>query len=143
MIYSEQRQVFGSHVIDIGKGKEYGYVEVKVTNSAFTVAVFDQYDRPVKHEIYPIKRELTAQELAFMEAYDRNVSGASPNEVEAYLRAENHDEFIRDYGHEYYTGLADAHGMWMDALAYAKDPAYFAKQEKKEDGEDDNYILIS
>jgi hypothetical protein len=33
--------------------------------------------------------------------------------------------------------------MWRMALEFAKDPAYYAKQEKKEDEEDDNYILIS
>ena len=37
------------------------------------------------------------------------------------------DVFHDMHGGEYYTGLADARGMWEDALAYAKDPAYFAK----------------
>lgn len=127
MIESKQNQVFGSHVVEIGKGKEYGCVVVTVTTNAFTVKVFDQFDRPVKYEIYPIKRNLTAEEIAFMDAYDRNVSGASPSEVEAFLRAEDHDKFCEEYGTEYYTGLADARGVWNDALAFAKDPAYFAK----------------
>jgi len=124
---SKQHQVFGSHVVDIGKGQEYGYVQVTVGTNAFTVAVYDQFDRPIKHDIYPIKRNLTAEEIAFMDAYDRNVSGASLTEVEAFLRAEDHDKFCEEYGLEYYTGLADAHGVWKDALAFAKDPAYFTK----------------
>ena len=127
MIESKQRQVFGSHVVDIGKGQEYGYVEVTVATNTFTVKVFDQFDRPVRHDIYPIKRNLTTEEIAFMDAYDRNVSGASPSEIEAFLRAESHDQFCEEYGTEYYTQLADARGVWNDALAFAKDPAYFAK----------------
>lgn len=127
MIESKERQVFGSHVVDIGKGQEYGYVEITVANNAFTVKVFDQFDRPVKHDVYPIKRNLTVEEIAFMDAYERNVSGASPTEIEAFLRAEDHDQFCEEYGLEYYTGLADARGVWNDALAFAKDPAYFAK----------------
>ena len=120
MIESKQRQVFGSHVVDIGRGQEYGYVEVTVANNAFTVAVFDQFDRPVKQDIYPIKRNLTPVEIAFMDAYQNNVGGAPPHVVEAYLRSEDNDQFCEEYGNEYYTGLADALGVWEDALAYAK-----------------------
>lgn len=127
MIESKERQVFGSHVVEIGKGMEYGYVQVTVATNAFTVKIFDQFDRPVKQDIYPIKRNLTIEEIAFMDAYDRNVSGASPSEVEAFLRAEDHDKFCEEYGMEYYTGLADARGVWNDALAFSKDPAYFIK----------------
>jgi hypothetical protein len=127
MIESKQREVFGSHVVDIGKGQEYGYVEVTVANNAFTVKVFDQFDRPVKHDIYPIKRNLTAEEIAFMEAYTLSVGDADSNYVEAYLRAEDDRQFCEEYGDEYYTGLADAHGVWVSALKFAKDPAYFAK----------------
>jgi hypothetical protein len=126
MIKSELRQVFGSHFVEIGNGKEYGCVQVTVANNAFTVAVFDQFDRPVKNDVYPIKRNLTAEEIAFMEAYQRSVSDASPDIVEDYLRMEG-DDFYDKYCGEYYTGLTDAHGVWRDALAYAKDPAYFAK----------------
>ena len=120
MIESNQRLVFNDHVIEIGRAQEYGYVRVKVASNAFTVTVHDQFDRPVKHDTYPIKRNLTPDELAFMEAYDTNVSGASPSVVEAFLRAESHDQFCEEYGSEYYSGLADAHGVWYDALMYAR-----------------------
>jgi hypothetical protein len=126
MIKSELRHFNGSHFVEIGNGKEYGYVQVTVANNAFTVAVFDQFDRPVKHDIYPIKRNLTTEEIAFMDAYQRSVSDAHPNIVEDYLRMEG-DDFYDKYGGEYYTGLTDAHGVWRDALEYAKDPAYFTK----------------
>jgi hypothetical protein len=127
MIESKERQVFGNHVVDIGRGQEYGYVQVTVATNAFKVTVYDQFDRPIKEDIYPILRNLTAEEIAFMDAYNRNVSGASPTEIEAFLRAEDHDKFCEEYGLEYYTGLADARGVWKDALAYAEDPSYFAK----------------
>jgi hypothetical protein len=120
MIESKERQVFGNHVVDIGRGQEYGYVEVTVANNAFTVKVFDQFDRPVKQDIYLIKRNLTPVEIAFMDAYHNNVGGAPSDVVEAYLRSDDNDQFCEEYGNEYYSGLADALGVWEDALAYAK-----------------------
>ena len=137
MIETEQKLVFGSHVIDIGKGQEYGSVRVSISNSTFKVSVFGEFGHSIKEDIYPIKRNLTVEEIAFMEAYTRNVGDAYSNYVEAYLRAEDDSKFCDEYGNEYYTGLADAHGVWESALKFAKDPAYYAKKE------DDNYILIS
>jgi hypothetical protein len=120
MIETNKKLVLNDHVIEIGRAQEYGYVRVSVVNNAFTVSVHDQFDRPIAHHIYAIKRNLTEEEIAFMDAYDRNVGGASPNVVEAFLRAETHDHFCEEYGTEYYSGLADAHGVWYDALVYAR-----------------------
>ena len=129
MIESKHRITFDedNHVIDIGKGQEYGCVRVTVANNEFIVTVHDQFAREIKRDIYPIKRNLTVEEIAFMDAYQSNVSGAPPHVVEAFLRAESHDQFCEEYGLEYYSGLADARGVWQDALSFAKDPAYFAK----------------
>ena len=121
MIESKERIIFNDHVIDIGKGREYGYVRVKVASNAFIVSVHDQYDRPIKEDIYPIKRNLTPDELAFMDSYSSNVADAPPEVVEAFIRAESHDDFVQEYGNEYYTGLADAIGVWDDAKRYYKD----------------------
>lgn len=127
MIKTEERIVFGSHVIDIGKGQEYGSVRVSISNNSFKVSVFGEFGSSIKEDIYPIKRSLTESEIAFMEAYHSNVGGASADIVEGFLRAEDHDKFGEEFGTEYYTGLADAHGMWQDALSFAKDPAYYTK----------------
>lgn len=120
MIESKETLLMNTHIIEIGKAKEYGCVRVYVSNNTFAVAVLDQYNRVIKQDTYPIQRNLTPDELAFMDAYASNVADAPPEIVEAYLRAENHDEFCKEYGHEYYTPLADAHGVWYDALAYAR-----------------------
>ena len=119
MIELLQRQIMNDQVIDIGRAQEYGYVRVTVANNAFIVCVHDQYDREIKRDVYPIKRNLTVEEIAFMDAYQRNVASAPPNVVEAYLRAEDDDKFCEEYGNEYYSGLADARGVWQDALGYA------------------------
>ena len=66
MIKTEERIVFGSHVIDIGKGQEYGSVRVSISNSAFKVSVFGEFGSSIKEDIYPIKLNLTAEEIAFM-----------------------------------------------------------------------------
>lgn len=122
MIELLQRQIMNDQVIDIGRAQEYGYVRVTVANNAFIVSVHDQFAREIKRDVYPIKRNLTVEEIAFMDAYQRNVAGAPPNIVEAYLRAEDDDKFCEEYGNEYYSGLADARGVWVDALAFTKDP---------------------
>ncbi len=118
MIQKERRLVFGEHVIDIGKGQEYGSVRVSISNSAFKVSVFGEFGQSIKEDIYPIKRNLTPVEIAFMDAYHNNIGGAPPHIVEAYLRSEDNDKFCEEYGNEYYSELADALGVWEDAMAY-------------------------
>lgn len=61
----------------------------------------------------------TQDELAFMDAYLSNVAEAPRDVVEDFMRMEG-DEFYEKYGNEYYTALADALGVWYDALAYAR-----------------------
>jgi hypothetical protein len=121
MIESKHRITFDqdNHVIDIGKGQEYGCVRVTVANNEFMVTVHDQFAREIKRDIYPIKRNLTVGEIAFMDAYHSNVGGAPAHVVEAYLRSDDNDKFCEEYGDEYYSGLADALGVWQDAIAYA------------------------
>jgi hypothetical protein len=65
-------------------------------------------------------RELTKDELAFMRAYSANVAEAEPHIVKDYLLMDG-DDFYETYGTEYYTGLADAHGVWEDALKYVRE----------------------
>lgn len=120
MIETTQSIVFNDHIIKIGKGAEYGSVRVSVSNNFFKVDVIDQYGYMVKQDTYKVQRNLTPDELAFMDSYSSNVADAPPEIVEAFIRAEDHDAFCREYGDEYYTGLADAHGVWYDALTYAR-----------------------
>jgi hypothetical protein len=120
MIESKERIVFGNHLIEIGKGSEYGKVRVSITNNYFKVEIEDQNGYLIKQDTYPIKRNLTPDEQAFMDSYSSNVADAPPEVVEAFIRAEDHDQFCQEYGNEYYSGLADAHGVWYDALTYAR-----------------------
>ena len=73
MIETNQRLAFNDHIIEIGRAQEYGYVRVAVKNDRFIVSVHDQFDRPVSNDVYPIKRNLTPVEIAFMDAYHNNV----------------------------------------------------------------------
>ena len=137
MIETKHNIVMNTHVIDIGYNQEYGYVCVSVDNNDLTINFYDKDNRLVSQDVHKIRRNLTADEIAFTEAYLHNVADANESVVHEFLQSlHDHDKFCEDYPCEY-TGLADAHGMWRDALAFAKDPAYYAKKE------DDNYILIS
>ena len=67
-----------------------------------------------------LEANFTEEQQAFMKAYHSNVGSAPSDVVKAFILSESHDEFCREYGNEYYSGLADAIGVWDDALAYAR-----------------------
>jgi len=68
----------------------------------------------------------TAEQLAFTEAYLSNVASADRDTVKKFLLAKDHDTFCEEHGDEYYTGLADARGVWYDAKQF------FAKELTKQ-----------
>jgi len=63
---------------------------------------------------------LTADQLAFIDAYLSAVSDAPREIVIDFLRL-NGDLFYRKYGGEYYSGLADALCMWDFAVKFQKE----------------------
>ena len=67
-----------------------------------------------------LEANFTEEQQAFMKAYHSNVGSAPSDVVKAFILSENHDEFCREHGNEYYSGLADAIGVWDDALAYVR-----------------------
>ena len=67
-----------------------------------------------------LEANFTEEQQAFMKAYHSNVGSAPSDVVIAFILSESHDEFCREYGNEYYSGLADAIGVWDDALAYVR-----------------------
>ena len=71
-------------------------------------------------EITLSEDNFTEEQLAFMKAYHSNVGSAPSDVVKAFILSESHDEFCREHGNEYYSGLADAIGVWDDALAYVR-----------------------
>lgn len=60
----------------------------------------------------------TEEQIAFMEAYLTNVASADRDTVKKFLLAKDHDTFCQEHGDEYYTGLADARGVWYDAKQF-------------------------
>jgi hypothetical protein len=67
-----------------------------------------------------LEANFTEEQQAFMKAYHSNVGSAPSDVVKAFILSESHDEFCREHGNEYYSGLADAIGVWDDALAYVR-----------------------
>ena len=61
---------------------------------------------------------LDEEQLAFTEAYLSNVASANRDTVIKFLLAKDHDTFYEEHGGEYYSGLADARGVWYDAKQY-------------------------
>jgi len=60
----------------------------------------------------------TEEQIAFMEAYLTNVASADRDTVKKFLLAKDHDTFCEEHGSEYYSGLADARGVWEDAKRF-------------------------
>jgi len=72
---------------------------------------------------YPLKN-LTLEEVAFVEAYCDCVADAPREEVVRFVAvgAEAHgDREFYDSISEYYTSLMDAREMWINALQFAKE----------------------
>ena len=63
----------------------------------------------------------TEEQQAFIKSYESNVADAPTEIVQAFVLSEDDDQFCKDFGNEYYTGLADARGVWEDAKRYFKE----------------------
>jgi hypothetical protein len=67
-----------------------------------------------------LPENFSEEEQAFMDSYHSNVGNAPSEVVKLFLQTKNDDDFYEDYS-EYYAGLADARGVWQDALTYARE----------------------
>jgi hypothetical protein len=125
MIEIYQHFAMDTLVVDIGHKQMYGSVCISTTDNDFTVNVYDLAGKLINQASYPVLRKLTADEVAFVDACMSNVADIPREIVEEFVREYyNHDKFCEEYGHEYYTPLADAKGMWEDAKSY------FSKESK-------------
>tara|TARA_R110000868_G_scaffold180883_1_gene421588 strand:- start:458 stop:829 length:372 start_codon:yes stop_codon:yes gene_type:complete len=68
-----------------------------------------------------LPENFTEEQQAFINSYLRNVADAPRDVVQAFMLAQDDDDFYKEYCGEYYTGLADARGVWADARKYFKD----------------------
>ena len=77
-------------------------------------AVIDAVEIPV---------QLTADQHAFITAYGEGVGDYPAEVVKAWFLIDDGDEFNERYGagNSAYTSIADAHNMWRNALAYARE----------------------
>lgn len=73
-------------------------------------------------EIYSTEliHELSASDLAFIDAYESAVGDAPKEIVTLWLQSKNHDKFYEDYS-EYYSSITDAHEMWLMAQSFFKE----------------------
>ena len=124
MIEIYQHFAMDTLVVDIGHKQMYGYVCISTTDNDFTVNVYDSAGKLINQASYPITRKLTADEMAFVDSCMSNIADIPQEVVEEFVRADDHEKFCEEYGHEYYTPLADAKGVWDDAQSY------FTKESK-------------
>lgn len=64
-----------------------------------------------------LEANFTEEQQAFMKAYLNNVADAPIQVVQAFILSKEDDDFYEDYT-EYYSGLADARGVWEDAKTF-------------------------
>jgi hypothetical protein len=67
-------------------------------------------------------KKLNSDDLAFVAAYQHSVADAPREEVLRYLSADSEVRSSHAFysSMEYYTSIADAHGVWHCALAHAQ-----------------------
>lgn len=67
-------------------------------------------------------KKLTSDDLAFVAAYQHSVADAPREEVLRYVSADSEVRSSHAFysSMEYYTSIADAHGVWHCALAHAQ-----------------------
>ena len=67
--------------------------------------------------------QLTPEQHAFIDAYCNGVGDYPAEVVKAWFLIDDGDEFNERYGagNSAYTSIADAHNMWRNALAYARE----------------------
>lgn len=65
--------------------------------------------------------QLTADQRAFIDAYEQGVCDYSGEAVRAWFLMDDGDEFNDKYGSGAYTSIADAHNMWRAALSYVRE----------------------
>lgn len=85
------------------------------------VTQFDQIKDSGVLKLFEIElsdANLDEEQIAFVEAYLSNVASANRDTVIKFLLAKDHDTFYEEHGGEYYSGLADARGVWYDAKQY-------------------------
>ena len=58
---------------------------------------------------------LSADDKAFISAYQHNVGNAPREIVELFLMMQDDHDAFYELHSEYYSSIADAHGMWFDA----------------------------
>ena len=75
---------------------------------------------PVLRKDREMKKPLTVDQIAFINAYLNCVAVAERDELVAYLRDDNED-LRAERRLPNYTSIADAHGIWHLALQHARD----------------------
>jgi hypothetical protein len=92
-------------------------------------AVFDKnsccdWDIYSVDEILPLPRSLTAEELAFVDAYLSAVAVAEREDVVRFLRADSEERSSREFYDsmsDVYTSICDAKEVWYAAMEFAKE----------------------
>jgi hypothetical protein len=64
-------------------------------------------------------KKFTDEQIAFMKAYSCNVADAGPEIVALFLQMEDDHDAFYELHSEYYSGIADARGIWNDAINWA------------------------
>jgi hypothetical protein len=101
-------------------------VEADNYDHAYKIASQFGYDNYEKVDVEDVKiKEINlsndnfnSEQRAFIEAYLSNVASADRDTVKKFLLAKDHDTFCEEHGDEYYSGLADARGVWYDAKRF-------------------------
>lgn len=80
----------------------------------------DEYTDWLVLDINEVQPELSASDLAFLDAYQHAVAAAPKSLVKIWLHSKDHDKFCDEYP-EYYGSITDAYEIWLMAQSFIKE----------------------
>jgi hypothetical protein len=110
------------------KNEDLAWALAKDLDAEVFSTVFDKdtccdWDIYSVDEVLPLPRSLTAEELAFVDAYLKCVAVADREDVVRFIRATSEERSSREFYDsmsDVYTSICDAKEMWYFAVDFAK-----------------------
>ena len=99
-------------------------LDAEVFSTVFDKDTCCDWDIYSVERVAPVLRSLTAEELAFVEAYLNGVAVAPREDVIRFLRADSEERSSREFYDsmsDSYTSICDAKEVWYAAMEFAKE----------------------
>lgn len=102
------------------EAENYEAAKIKAELMDKNIFYKDEYTDWLVLDINEVQPELSASDLAFLDAYQHAVAAAPKSLVKIWLQSKDHDKFCDEYP-EYYGSITDAYEIWLMAQSFIKE----------------------